>query len=110
MGMFDFLKKTIDDNALRDEVKTCKLRVNTLEAQNLELAKRVRLLQDSLKQTQHILNCVSLAHQDLARDMKAIFESLQAVAESAGFSSEDTADDIFFQFGWGKKNDDDLPN
>ena len=110
MSVFDFIKKAADDNVMRNELKNCKQRVDTLETQNIQLATRVRLLQDSLEQTQHILNVVTMAHQDLARDMKTIYDSLQAVAEGVGFGSDEGVDDIFFQFGWGKKKDDDLPN
>ena len=108
MGMFDFLKN-VADAAVKDEIRSCKARLSTLEKQNIELAKRAIELQASLEHTQSLLNVVALANADLARDMKIIYDALQSVVVHTS-GTDDHLDDMLLPFGWPGKDDDDLPN
>ena len=108
MGMFDFLKDAADA-ADRDEMRSARSRISTLEKQNIELAKKIVELQASLEQTHQLLNVVALANADLARDMKIIYDALQSVVVQTS-GADDHLDDMLLPFGWPGKDDDDLPN
>ena len=108
MSMFDFLKGVPTDTSIKNELKSCKLRVSTLEKQNIELAKRVAQLQSSLEQTHQIINVVAVANAELAKDMKIIYDSLQAIVHQQ--AADDHLDEMLLPFGWSGNDDDDLPN
>ena len=109
MSVFDFFKgSSPSDASLKKELGSCKLRISTLEKQNIELAKRVAQLQSSLEQTHQIINVVAVANAELAKDMKIIYDSLQAIVTQQ--AADDHLDEMLLPFGWPGKDDDDLPN